>query len=212
MQPFDHGSGVLSVVEQWWWERFEAFAIDRASRPLILRGVVEDAPQPAPTPADAPDQRLARALIGYRRQDVDQLLSELKGAVRAVGAEKAELAERIERLEADLARHRELAPLLQSTLISAERAADTIRQRASTETDQLLDDAHAKARRLTATARAERERLIRETHRLLGSLQTALLILETAPTEADSSHTESEEPAPDLLVDTLHEQIRRLSH
>ena len=174
--------------------------------------MAEDAPQPAPTPPDAADQRLARALIGYRRHDVDQLLSEVRGAVRAVGAEKAELAERIDRLAADLAHHRELAPLLQSTLISAERAADTIRQRARTETDQLLDDAHAKARRLTATARAETERLDRETHRLVDSLQTALSILETAPTEADSSRTESEEPAPDLLVDALHEQIRKLSH
>ena len=42
-------------------------------------------------------------------------------------AKRDKLTQRIAQLEAELARYQELAPLLQSTLISAERAADTTR-------------------------------------------------------------------------------------
>jgi cell division septum initiation protein DivIVA len=172
----------------------------------------EDISRPVTTLAEQASQRPARALVGYRREHVERLLAEARAGIAAVNTQKAELSERIERLEADLALRRELAPLLQSTLISAERAADTIRQRARAETDHLLDEAHANARRLTAMARAEAKRLDDGTERLLTSLHTALSILETAPTEANRSLAETEAHAPDQLVGALHEQIRRLSH
>lgn len=170
----------------------------------MLRCMADKAPEPVPIPADAADQKLAGALIGYRRHDVDQFLVEVRETLRAVYAEKVSLTERIGRLEAELARRQELAPLLQSTLISTERAADTVRLRARAETDQLLDEAQARARRVDAVARAEAQQRGRETHHLLASLQSALAILETPPTE-------SEKPEPELLVDALHDQIRRVS-
>jgi cell division septum initiation protein DivIVA len=177
----------------------------------MVRTVPDEHTRSASIPSRPVAQASARALIGYRRVDVDTALDAARASIATARAEKAALARRIERLEAEIARHEQLAPLLQSTLISAERAADTLRQRARTETDELLDNAQAQARRLTATARAEREGLERETGRRLALLRSALAILESRSQAGATDGSDTTEPGPEALVETLHEQIRRLT-
>ena len=124
-------------------------------------------------------RELARALFGYSRRPVDNIVRETTELVASIEVEKVELAERIATLEVDLARRRELERLLRTSLISAERAADGVRQRASAEVDQIIEDAHGQARKLVAAALAERERVDVESGERTARLRTAFAILET---------------------------------
>src|SRR5581483_1165151 len=71
------------------------------------------------TPVELHHVRFRRTLFGYRPSAVERVL--------------AELADRVEALEADVARHREVEDLLRTTLVSAERACQELREQASRE-------------------------------------------------------------------------------
>jgi len=150
-------------------------------------------------PSVAGGRKLGRELFGYRRRPVDELLRQIAQAIASAEGGRDGLAARIAGLEADLARRRELERLLDTTLISTERAADAVRQRVCTEADQVLDDARAKARRLLVDAVAERERLDVHNGERAARLHTALAILET----------EQAASGPAALDEALLEEARR---
>lgn len=119
-----------------------------------------------------------RGLLGYRRGSVDDWLVQARESFEEVWRERADLAEKVDRLESDLVRYRELETLLRTTLVSAERAAQDLKDHARREADLLLQEARVEARSITRGAAAERERLLAETHRVRALLSSALKTLE----------------------------------
>jgi cell division initiation protein len=126
------------------------------------------------TPADIRHIPLGRGFWGYRRGSVEGLLDDIAASYAEVWRERADLADRVEDLEQDLQRHRDLESLLRKTLVSAEAAAQEQRESARRESERIVGDAHAEARRITFAAAAERERLVSEVRRLREQLRTAL--------------------------------------
>ena len=119
-----------------------------------------------------------RGLLGYRRGSVDDWLVQARESFEEVWRERADLAEKVDRLESDLVRYRELETLLRTTLVSAERAAQDLKDHARREADLVLHEARVEARSITRGAAAERERLLAETHRVRALLSSALKTLE----------------------------------
>jgi len=105
--------------------------------------------------------------FGYRRSDVDHLLESATDAYEVVWRQRADLDDRVHELETELARHRETEEAMRSALVTAERAADELRATASRQADLIVRDAEAKARDIVHAAYAERERVRRQTSRLL---------------------------------------------
>lgn len=127
------------------------------------------------TPVEIRHVALRRAwLRGYRRAGVDQLLEEIAGSFEEVWRERADLSDRQEELEAEVAKHRELEALLRSTLVSAERSSQDMKEQARRESDLIVQEAHAEARRITREAAAEKRRLEEDTVKIRGQLRTAL--------------------------------------
>jgi len=124
-------------------------------------------------PVELRHVHLPRRALGYRRGAVDQLLGEIQESFEDVWRDRADLRDEVERLEAELARYKELDVLLRNSLVSAERAADELRAQAGKEADVILDEARVRARETTANAEAERERVAAEVRRLR-SLETNL--------------------------------------
>jgi cell division initiation protein len=121
-------------------------------------------------------------LRGYRREGVDQLLDEIVASFEDVWRERADLADTVEQLEADLVRYRELEALLRTTLVSAEKAAVTLKDQARKEAELIVDEARAEARAITRTARADHDRLLAEVRRMRSLLRAALATVdEEAP-------------------------------
>jgi cell division initiation protein len=127
------------------------------------------------TPVEIRHVQLRRAFPrGYRRVDVDRLLNEVADSFEDVWRERADLADRIEELEAEGAKHRELEALLRTTLVSAERASQDMKEQARREADLIVQEAHAEGRRVAREAIAERRRLEEDVRRIRAELRTAL--------------------------------------
>jgi len=135
------------------------------------------------TPVEIRHVRLERGLRGYRRSSVDRLVDEVAISFEEVWRERADLADRVEQLESDLVRHRELEGLLRTTLVSAESAAQQLREQARKEAETIVAEAHAEARAVARRASAEKERLDTELRRIKSLLRAALDSLDDAATD-----------------------------
>ncbi|HEX7310394.1 MAG TPA: DivIVA domain-containing protein [Gaiellaceae bacterium] len=139
------------------------------------------------TPVEIRHIKLSRSLFGYNRSAVDELLDDIVESFEQVWRERADLADKIERVEEDLVRYRELETLLRTTLVSAERASQDLKEQARRETRVMLDEAHAEARRIRREASADLERMRSESRRIRSLLGAALATL-----ESDNGADESE--------------------
>jgi cell division initiation protein len=137
-------------------------------------------------PVELPHVQLHRALLGYRPSSVDRLLEEVKDSFEEVWCERAELRDKVELLEAEIAGHREVEGLLRETLMSAERTAHEVKGQADRDADQIVKDAHTEARSITQEALAERERLAADAARVRAVLESALAIVDEAPSSESS--------------------------
>ncbi len=131
------------------------------------------------------------SLGGYRRTAVDDLLNEIAVSFEDVWRERADLADKVESLESDLVRYRELEALLRTTLVSAEKAAVTLKDQARKEADLIVEEARAEARSITRRARSDHDRLLGELRRMRSILRSALALVDEEPpieaTEAEAA-------------------------
>ena len=125
------------------------------------------------TPVEVRHLSLRRGLFGYRRSDVNREIEDVADSFEEVWRERAELTERVHTLETEVARHVELEALLRSTLVSAERAAQDMKEQARRESDLIVQEAHAEARRVARESVAEKRRLEEDIVRIRGQLRTA---------------------------------------
>ena len=115
---------------------------------------------------------------GYRRTAVDGLFEEIAVSFEDVWRERADLADKVEQLDADLVRYRELEALLRTTLVSAEKAAVTLKEQARKEAELIVQEAQAEARSITRRARGDHDRLLAEVRRMRSLLRAALATVE----------------------------------
>ena len=130
------------------------------------------------TPVEIRHIKPGRSLLGYNRRVVDELIDDVVDSFEVVWRERADLADKVERLEEDLVRYRELETLLRTTLVSAERASQELREQARREAHVLLEEAHAESRRIRRDALADLERMRTESARVRSLLSAALTTLE----------------------------------
>jgi cell division initiation protein len=122
---------------------------------------------------------------GYRRGAIDELLDEIALSFEDVWRERADLADKVEQLEADLVRYKELEALLRTTLVSAEKAAATMKEQAAKEADLIVEEARTEARGITRRARADHDRLLGEVRRMRSLLRAALATVAEDTPSAD---------------------------
>jgi cell division initiation protein len=118
------------------------------------------------TPVEIRHVHLPRRPLGYGRRAVQDLLERIVASFETVWRERADLRDEVDRLEAEVARYKELDVLLRNSLVSAERTADELRAQAGKEADVILEEARLRAREISAQAEAERERVRTEIRRL----------------------------------------------
>jgi cell division initiation protein len=142
------------------------------------------------TPVEIRHLKPAQTLFrGYQRDAIDDLLDEIVLSFEDVWRERADLADKVDQLEDDLVRYRELEALLRTTLVSAEKAAVTLKEQARKEADLIIEEARAEARAITRHARSDHDRLLGEVRRMQSLLRAALAIVdeESAPAGAEAA-------------------------
>jgi cell division initiation protein len=138
------------------------------------------------TPVEIRHLKPAKVLFGgYRRSAIDSLLDEIVVSFEDVWRERADLADKIDQLDEDLVRYRELEGLLRTTLVSAEKAAVTLKDQARKEADLIVEEARAEARAITRHARSDHDRLLGEVRRMQSLLRAALAIVDEEPAPAE---------------------------
>ena len=123
---------------------------------------------------------------GYKRSAVDDILGDIVVSFEDVWRERADLADKIDQLEADLVRFRELEALLRTTLVSAEKAAVTLKEQARKEADLIVEEARSEARSITRRARSDHDRLLAEVRRMRSLLRGALAVVDEEPPAQDA--------------------------
>jgi len=148
------------------------------------------------TPVEIRHLEIHRAWMrGYRKADVDRLLSDVADSFEEVWRERADLADRLDELETEASKHRELETLLRSTLVSAERAAHEMKEQARRESDLIVQEAHAEGRRVTREMATEKQRLEEDVRKIRALLRTALESLEVERVQrAPETEAPAEEP------------------
>jgi cell division initiation protein len=138
------------------------------------------------TPVEVRHVKFAKTIVGgYQRAGVDRLVEEIVASFEDVWRDRADLADQVEHLEQELVRYRELEVLLRTTLVSAERASQELKEQARREAEVVLGEAHTEARSITTRARAEREHLASEARRIRSLLRAALDSLDVPDEETD---------------------------
>jgi cell division septum initiation protein DivIVA len=138
------------------------------------------------TPVELRHVSLKKGLGGYKKESVDQLISDIADSFEDVWRERADLADRVEHLEAELGHHREREALLSNTLLAAERAAQEAKEDAHRKAEQVVAEAHAEARSIVRSAIADREKLLAEIRRVRSLLRSALEIVEEGDRPGDA--------------------------
>jgi cell division initiation protein len=131
------------------------------------------------TPVEIRHLKPSKALVGgYKRDPVDQLLDEIAASFEDVWRERADMTDKVEQLENDLVRYREIEGLLRTTLVSAEKAAVTLKEQARKEAELIIEEARSEARSITRHARADHDRLLGEVRRMRSLLRSALALVD----------------------------------
>jgi cell division initiation protein len=127
------------------------------------------------TPVEIRHVKPPRGFVGgYKRAAVQELLDQIVVSFEDVWRERADLADKLEQLEEDLVRYRELEALLRTTLVSAEKAAVTLKEQARKEAELIVHEAQSEARTITRGARSEHDRLHADVRRMRSLLRAAL--------------------------------------
>jgi len=145
------------------------------------------------TPVEVRHIQLKRGLFGYRKAAVHRMMDDIADSFETVWRERSQLVERVDELETEVTRHVELEGLLRSTLVSAERASQDLKEAARREADVIVTEANAEARKVLRDAITEKEQLMGDVHRVQALLRSALAVVDQTPATvsqvADSDDT-----------------------
>ena len=145
------------------------------------------------TPVEVRHIQLKRGLFGYRKAAVHRMMDDIADSFEAVWRERSQLVERVDELETEVTRHVELEGLLRSTLVSAERASQDLKEAARREADVIVTEANAEARKVLRDAITEKEQLTGDVRRVQALLRSALAVVDETPATisqvADSGDT-----------------------
>lgn len=142
------------------------------------------------TPVEIRHIQLKRGLFGYRKSAVHRMMDDIADSFEAVWRERSQLVERVDELETEVTRHVELEGLLRSTLVSAERASQDLKEAARREADVIVTEANAEARKVLRDAITEKEQVMGDVRRVQALLRSALAVVDNEdPEGATTSET-----------------------
>lgn len=107
------------------------------------------------SPLDVQRKEFARAIRGYKEQEVDLFLNEVMETLEKYVNENLVLKERLERSEKDLNRYSIMEKTLSETLVIAKKTADDVMNGAQQKAELMISAAEEEAKRRTHDADQE---------------------------------------------------------
>ena len=139
------------------------------------------------SPLDLRQQRFSSALRGFDKVEVTSLLMAVADHYEQALRETERLKQDVSRLEGIVGGHREQEKSLQSTLITAQRLADDIRQSAEKIAEEIRRNAEEEARRLIREAQGRSDLLLEKTQTRVEDLHREIDALKLKRREVEIS-------------------------
>ena len=114
------------------------------------------------TPIDMRQARFATSMRGFDKPEVTSFLESAASDYEMTLRENERLRQQIATLEASLTQHRELESSLKSTLISAQKVADDMRETAQQDAARIIREAEGKAELMMQKAQSRVEDVVRD--------------------------------------------------
>jgi cell division septum initiation protein DivIVA len=162
----------------------------------------EQSPATALPPEVETDQ-LPRALFGYERSAIVELLDTMSARIRALAHERAQLERRVGELEQELERRRENQRLIGETLVKAREQAEEIREEARQSAER--DLAATRDQAAQVIAEAEQAATARVAAMIAAAQEQREAIIEGARDERQALLDEAGRAR--AFVDETHEQL-----
>jgi cell division initiation protein len=114
------------------------------------------------TPLDLRQPRFKTAMRGYDKADVTALIEAVADDYENALRENDRLRQLVDKMQASLTQHQALEGSLKSTLISAQKIADDMRENANAEATRIVREADGRAELILQKAQARLEDVQRE--------------------------------------------------
>ena len=160
------------------------------------------------TPLDMRQARFTTALRGFDKADVTAFLQEAAEGFDLAMRENERLRMEIVRLEASLNQYRELEGNLKTTLMSAQKVADDMRENAQKAADDVREHAQQEAARLVREAEGRVELMVQKAQARTEDIEREIDGLRIKRREAESN-VEGTIAALHNTLDFIREQDRR---
>jgi cell division septum initiation protein DivIVA len=163
------------------------------------------------SPVELRHVKVGRAFFGYRRSEVDAVISDATESYEEVWAERGELADKLEDLSSTLEEVKQRETLLATTLVAAEKAAAEAVESAKRQGEVIIAEAHLEGRSIMRAALAERDRLFSESRRVETLLRAALGIVEESQALGggdDSTHWPRHEDTREFHMAELQAELQ----
>ena len=100
------------------------------------------------TPLDIENKKFAKQMVnGYSVDEVDDFLDDLTVEYEKLFKENSENKAKIEKLEQDMEHYKTIESTLQSTLVMAQSTAEEVKEVASKQAEQIINEAKANAQK-----------------------------------------------------------------
>lgn len=110
------------------------------------------------TPLDIHHKEFSHALRGYNEVEVDEFLDQVADELERLFKENIDLSEKIDALESKVREYQDMERTLHNTLVSAQKSADEIAQKAQREAESVLKEAEVKAKEIIHDALTSKQR------------------------------------------------------
>jgi cell division initiation protein len=138
------------------------------------------------TPLDLRQARFNGAMRGFDRAEVSAFLLEAADGYEQAMRENDRLRQEVARLESSLSQYRDLEGSIKSTLMTAQRTADAVRDSAQQTADDLRNQATQEAARIVREAEGRAELLMQKTQARAEDVQRDIDTLRMKRREAES--------------------------
>jgi cell division septum initiation protein DivIVA len=174
----------------------------------------EEQAAPAALPPEVEPDQLPRALFGYERSAIVELLDTMSARIRVLVQERADSERRVGELEQEFARNRENHRLIGETLVSAREQAAALREEGRHSAEQELQAAREQAEQDLQSAREQGEQIIADAEQAANARAAAMIVAGQDQRKAiiDEAQRERQELLEEArlaraFVDETHEQL-----
>ncbi|OPJ56884.1 DivIVA domain-containing protein [Alkalithermobacter paradoxus] len=107
------------------------------------------------TPLDIENKEFKKSLRGYKEEEVDEFLDEVKEDFEKLYKENIELKDKLNMMSEQVSRYKNIEETLKNTLIVAQNTAEDVNSTALKKAQVIIEEAELKARKIIETANNE---------------------------------------------------------